>query len=117
MLEKEEQEIKNTVIEFGNGVVFSTPISGNKVTFWQYWTLRRIRVALFGHLVRAVSVDFTGKIVKEVIKNGYLYTANVDELMIELAKQKGKLVWVKPNWMRRIAAMFKPKTDGGATRG
>jgi len=107
----------NRVIQFGSGILFSTPTSGNKVTFWQYWTLHRIRVALFGRLEKEVSIDITKKVIKSSTKNGYLYTVNADELMSELFKQKGKFIWVKPNWMRRIASLFRPKTKHEGAKG
>lgn len=116
------EQPRNTVMQFGQGVVFSKPIAGNPVTFWQYWTWYRVRVALFGSRARVIDeMTVTHASIVKRPDGGMIGRIDMGKLMDDLSVganiKKSHMEWEKPAWMRRVAFWFKPTRNDGGGRG
>jgi hypothetical protein len=109
---KKSEEPAMHFMQFGSGHVYAKPVAGNPVVP-QPWTWKRVRSTLFGSLMQEVEIKLDNNAVQTVRVIGKMYRVEMGSDGLPEGERTVRDVWEKPDWMKRVAARFKPRHSGG----
>jgi hypothetical protein len=100
------------VMQFGSGCVYAEPVAGNSVSPTSAKS-KRLRTAIFGSRVEVVEIKLDRNPVTRLPGAGKMVRIEVGPDGLPPGTRTFRHEWEKPDWMKRIAARFKPRHSGG----